>query len=43
MKKFLPIALMFVIFTARDEQTGSCIRKGNCKDVRVEQSITERI
>lgn len=38
MERFLAIALLILIFTARDEQSGDCIRKGKCKDMRIESS-----
>jgi hypothetical protein len=40
MRSLIAIALLIMVTTARDDQTGDCIRKGKCQDVRVEQTLT---
>jgi len=39
MRSLIAIALLIVVTTARDDQTGDCLRRGDCRDVRVERTI----
>ena len=41
MERLLAIALLVIVSTARDDQTGDCLRRGDCRDARLEQ--TQRI
>ena len=35
----IAIALLIVVTTARDDQTGDCLRRKKCQDVKVERRV----